>query len=350
MSHLKQRKETNCLNCNAEVAGRFCSLCGQENTEPAESAWHLVTHFFNDITHFEGKFFRTLKLLFTKPGFLANEYRIGRRASYMNPVRLYVFTSFVFFLISFGFFSEGEGEGIVKLDYNGKTAEIINAMDSADFAEFTKALTKDSSVLTRAQFEHYKDTVQNTGFSFLNDYRSTEHYDSLVKKGEVTDSWLGKLMTRRALGVREKYAKQGGSKSLFKVFGNKFVHSFPQMLFVSLPLFALFLLWLYYRHKQFFYVSHGVFAIYLYVFLFLMILLIMFLNAVKERFNLGYLVSIPVGFLYPGIFYYQYKSMRNFYGQGRGKTILKMFLLNSWLTLITILLFTLFSIFIFFKL
>ncbi|HAO04930.1 MAG TPA: hypothetical protein DCQ15_09650, partial [Chitinophagaceae bacterium] len=101
MSHLKQRKETNCLNCNAEVTGRYCSVCGQENIEPHETAWHLITHFFNDITHFDSKFFTTLKILFTQPGFLAEEYRIGRRNSYLNPVRLYVFSSFFFFLVIF---------------------------------------------------------------------------------------------------------------------------------------------------------------------------------------------------------------------------------------------------------
>lgn len=348
MSHLRQRKETNCLNCNAEVAGRFCCVCGQENVEPAENAWHLVTHFFNDITHFEGKFFRTLKLLFTKPGFLANEYRIGRRASYMDPVRMYVFTSFAFFLISFSFFNQGDD--VVKLDYNGKTDEMINRMDSASFAEFTKGLSKDSSVLTRQQFEHYKDTVNSSGFVFVDLYPSREHYDSLLAKGEVKDNWLGQIMTRRALSIREKYAQQGGTKSLLRVFTDKFIHSFPQMLIVSLPLFALFLMWLFFRHKGYYYVSHGVFAIYLYVFLFLMILLIMFLNAVKVRFNLGYLLNMPVALLYFVIFYYEYKSMRNFYGQGRGKTILKMILLNLWLLVITILLFAIFSIFIFFKL
>ncbi len=347
MSHLKQRKEANCLNCNAEVAGRFCSVCGQENVEPAENAWHLVTHFFNDITHFEGKFFRTLKLLFTRPGFLANEYRIGRRTSYMNPVRLYVFTSFVFFLVSFGILSKEDDA--FQMDYGGKTEREINRMDSLEFRAFTMKIN-DSVPLTREQFEYFKDTVKFSGLIFMDDFRSREHYDSMVSSGKVKDGWLGKLMARRALDIREKYSKQGSTKSLLKVFSDKFIHSFPQMLFVSLPLFALFLLWLYYRHKEYYYVSHGVFAIYLYVFLFLMILLIMFLNAVKERFNLGDLISVPVAFLYLGIFFYEYKSIRNFYGQGRGKTLLKMFLLNGWLLLVTILLFALFSIFIFFKL
>lgn len=81
--------------------GRFCHQCGQENLEPKETVWHLVTHFFNDITHFDGKFFATVKYLMRKPGFLSAEYVAGRRASYLNPIRMYVFTSAIFFLILF---------------------------------------------------------------------------------------------------------------------------------------------------------------------------------------------------------------------------------------------------------
>jgi hypothetical protein len=101
VSHLKERKEKNCLNCQATLYGRYCHVCGQENLEPKETVWHLVQHFFNDITHFDGKFFSAVKYLLWKPGFLSKEYVAGRRMSYLNPIRLYVFTSAFFFLILF---------------------------------------------------------------------------------------------------------------------------------------------------------------------------------------------------------------------------------------------------------
>ncbi|MBL0146204.1 MAG: DUF3667 domain-containing protein [Chitinophagaceae bacterium] len=86
MSHSKKRAEKNCLNCNAIVADRFCGICGQENIEIKESFWGIVSHFFQDITHYDGKFLSTLKLLLTKPGFLSFEYLRGRRASYLHPI------------------------------------------------------------------------------------------------------------------------------------------------------------------------------------------------------------------------------------------------------------------------
>ena len=91
------------------VAGKYCQVCGQENIAPKESAWHLITHFFYDITHFDGRFFSTVKYLLLKPGFLTAEYARGRRMSYLHPVRMYVFTSAFFFLIYFSFINEHSG-------------------------------------------------------------------------------------------------------------------------------------------------------------------------------------------------------------------------------------------------
>lgn len=349
MSHLKQREETNCLNCNAEVNGRFCSVCGQENIVPNETAWHLITHFFNDITHFDSKFFTTLKILFTQPGFLAEEYRIGRRISYLNPVRLYVFSSFFFFLVIFslegGKSKEEDGLDVTR-KFNGKTIEQIDKMDSAEFKAFTIALTKGKE-LTRQQFKIYTDTVSSTGMFSVNKYKSKAEYDSLYKAGKVNDSWIERMATRKMIELDQKSRKT--HESPFKDIGEKFVHRFPQMLFISLPLFAFFLLLLYKRHPRFTFVSHGIFTIYLYVFCFMMILLLTLVEYLTDLTKWGWLGVLQF-FLWVGIFVYEYKAMRKFYGQGKGKTLLKMFLLNSWLLFISIVLFSVFSIIIFFKL
>jgi hypothetical protein len=103
MSHHQERSEKNCLNCGSQVYGRYCHVCGQENKEPKESFWHLVSHFFNDITHFDGKFFNSVKYVLFRPGFLPAEHMRGRRASYLDPVRMYIFTSAIFFLLFFSF-------------------------------------------------------------------------------------------------------------------------------------------------------------------------------------------------------------------------------------------------------
>ena len=54
-----------------------------------------------DYFGFDGKLWRTLAPLATRPGLLTNEYLRGRRNHYVRPVRLYLTASLaLFFLLS----------------------------------------------------------------------------------------------------------------------------------------------------------------------------------------------------------------------------------------------------------
>ena len=94
MSHHTTREDKTCLNCGESVEERFCGHCGQENIETRMSFLGLIAHFAEDLTHYEGKFWKTIKYLFFKPAFLTKEYLKGKRTSYLPPVRLYIFVSF----------------------------------------------------------------------------------------------------------------------------------------------------------------------------------------------------------------------------------------------------------------
>ena len=101
MSKEKLRKDKTCLNCKHQVEKRFCPNCGQENTEITKSFHHLFTHFFKDLTHYDSSFWKTIIYLFFKPAALTKEYLSGKRLSFLAPIRLYIFISFItFFLIS----------------------------------------------------------------------------------------------------------------------------------------------------------------------------------------------------------------------------------------------------------
>lgn len=102
MSHKSPlRKDKTCLNCNHVVPTRFCPNCGQENTSSRKTFHHLFVHFFEDLTHYENAFWKTIKNLLLRPASLTNEYLSGKRLSNLAPIRLYIFISFVtFFVIS----------------------------------------------------------------------------------------------------------------------------------------------------------------------------------------------------------------------------------------------------------
>ena len=107
---------------------------------------------------------------------------------------------------------------------------------------------------------------------------------------------------------------------------SNFMHNFPKVLFISLPLFALVLNLLYFRKKNFYYVDHGIFSVHLYIFSFLLLLIFFGLAELRNVAHWGLIGWLQFALCVYALTYY-YKAMRRFYGQSRGKTILKYLLL-----------------------
>ena len=137
----KYRPETNCLNCGAEVTGKFCSECGQENVDSHENFFHLVGHYTADFFHFESKIPRSVILLLTKPGFLTNEYWQGRRIRYIHPLRLFLFVS-VLFVASAAFYHQ-------HFRKSERTVVIIAGKQAAEKQIYAERVKKDIEELQR---------------------------------------------------------------------------------------------------------------------------------------------------------------------------------------------------------
>ncbi len=90
--------EAACLNCGTALIGKHCHACGQ-----AAHVHKTIGAFFHDLLHgvfhFEGKIWRTLPALALKPGRMTREYIDGRRASYVSPIALFLFTVFLMFAV-----------------------------------------------------------------------------------------------------------------------------------------------------------------------------------------------------------------------------------------------------------
>lgn len=97
------------------------------------------------------------------------------------------------------------------------------------------------------------------------------------------------------------------------------------------------------RSKQFFYVDHGIFLIHLYIFTFIILLIFFCLVKLEDITGLGWIGFLQMVLILYSIFY-TVKAIRNFYGQGWGKTILKFILLNILSFISLIILFSLFFI------
>ncbi|MFI5156359.1 MAG: DUF3667 domain-containing protein [Chitinophagales bacterium] len=326
MSHSKERTEKTCLNCAASLHGRYCHVCGQENIEPRQTFWHLVSHFFSDITHFDGKFFVTLKDLILKPGFLSKEFVLGRRESYLHPIRLYVFTSAIFFILFFSVvnvkdFARSDEVSMGSIDMETLRSNTLKgARNREDSQNVETAISK---LANGGRLLEPGPKLPRKGIHVTTiPYMSFTEYDSVQNalNPSLRDGWLRRKITLKLIEINGKMGKdkQGFLVEWFTLF----LHQFPKILFISLPIFAVLLKLLYIRNKSVYYVDHGIFALHLYVFTFIMMLLYLVFKWIETRWGWSWIWILNTAL---GIFalIYFYLAMINFYRQSRIKTILK---------------------------
>ena len=90
--------EKNCLNCGAELAGEYCSACGQKAHvhRTLSALGHDLAH---GVLHLDGKIWRTLPMLAWRPGELTRRYAHGERAKFVSPMALFLFSVFLMFAV-----------------------------------------------------------------------------------------------------------------------------------------------------------------------------------------------------------------------------------------------------------
>ncbi len=88
-----------CTDCGAELQGPYCAQCGQRVAPLAPSLRELWSDFAANLFSLDSRFARTAVALFRRPGQLTVEYCAGHRARYVAPVRLYLVSSLMLFLV-----------------------------------------------------------------------------------------------------------------------------------------------------------------------------------------------------------------------------------------------------------
>jgi hypothetical protein len=314
------RHDKNCLNCGTQVEERYCTHCGQENTEPKESVGHLISHFFEDLTHFDGKFFVTVKDLIIRPGFLTREYVAGRRISYLNPIRMYIFISAVFFIVLFGNTEEEKAaqQGDNLHSVNIFRQQLADSLRSAKTDSIRKSFNSkmaavlDSTEKVKARDESIALNMSNFGKVVVdmteNKFNTLREFDSVQRVSPDSDQAKGLMYWLLRNNVRQKERHGGRSRMHVEV---DIHHDIPKIMFALLPLFALFVGW-FYNRKQYFYVNHAIFSVHYHCFIFLLFLVLLLLDKVIP----GDGSSIILALLAPiSAFIYLVAALRGMYRQ-----------------------------------
>lgn len=387
MSNSTLRKEKDCLNCGAKVEERFCPKCGQENTINRPSFHYLFTHFFEDLLHYDSGFWKTMKTLIFKPGIIVKEYLAGKRKTFVPPVKLYIFISFITFFLPHilpDFGNENQTEETEKVESaskpdsnsgfegieiagvkNVKTVEQLDSIQKSlpenkkipgiEYKVYQSILKSTSennlAVLTdSAKIDRKKNSVfdfSEDGFNFgkYKNIKTAEQLDSIDNSFPERErlGWVSKKMFYKLIEIRKKERETGQKFST--VFWDKFINNLPKALFFYLPFFAFFL-WIFHSKKKWLYYDHGIFT--LYYFSFLLILttfnivfnwLLLILDSYFST-DLTNYVGFPVFLVSFGYsFFYFFRSHSRVYGESKAISRLKSFVLFwvNWIFILIIL-------------
>lgn len=334
-----------CKNCSTEIEGQFCHFCGQRYHDHKESFGELVYEFASDFLHFDSRFFKTVLPLIFQPGKLTKSYNDGKQRSQFHPIRLYLFSSFVYFFLFFAFTkvdnqSGNEGTG------NNTDAFIIDSSNRLNFKDSLKIEGQNIND-TDEQKKIFSDLnkeisgsvdnkiISNQDSLFHLSYSSDPFIDSLLQNKVTPEDYLKqqnllskenkagfleRIFTVRMLKINMK--GQEGRKALIEKLTETFLHNIPKLLFFLLPLFAFFLKMLYFRKKQFYYVDHAILSLHYFSLIFILLILSTYiLDAI-----FGTAIFTSLAFIWISV--YMLIAMKRLYGEKWGRTIFKFLILG----------------------
>lgn len=237
-----------CLNCGAAVEYHYCALCGQETKLHVPSASEFIHEFIGHYVALEGRLWKTLAHLLCRPGFLTAEYIEGRRVRYVEPLRVYLTFSILFFALL-------KVIGPPVVNFNGPSAR------SAQVEHAAQVRKESMSVIQ------------------LDPGDSVDKFVNVPQIGPKLTAFLGK-----------------SSGEQFKTLAAGFFAWVPYAMFCLMPLFALYLKLLYLGSGRR-YGEHLLFALHSNAFAFAMFSLMMVAGALQLDFVVFLLMVWLVAYL-----------------------------------------------------
>ncbi len=291
-----------CGNCDAPLTGPYCAHCGQHAHESARALGALFHDAWHVITHLDGRFWQTLRLLLLRPGQLTLEYFAERRARYVPPVRLYLVISILFF----GLGSLTRHPGPVLELSGDETQKQVSAELEGIKAEARQAVREARQAASQVPANSATDADDGNDFNF--DFKDCDKMQSGIPG-------LQQLLRD---ACRRGLADHGAALK------HAFVANIPKMMFVFLPLIALVMRLLYWIPRRH-YVEHLVLVVHNHAALFLAMTLLSLVGLVARIVPALHGAVTFGGFAVVGYsIWYVYRSTRRYYGQGRWLTLAKL--------------------------
>ncbi len=232
--NLGQQGHGLCLNCGTTLRGDFCYACGQVGHvhRTLASIGHDLLH---GVFHFEGKIWRTLPMLFTRPGELTRRYIAGERARFVSPLALFLFSVFLM-VATFESIGGPIGSDTVRAEQNGSKIDtsakgLREALEKA--RDESRALARERSAIVAkgGDTEAIDDKIAET----TSDIKGLTNA-SAIASGKFEDAKIdGEIHTGIAsLDERIKYALKEPKLFFYKLQSNAYKYSWA-LIPISIP-------------------------------------------------------------------------------------------------------------------
>ena len=320
-----------CENCGAQLIGPYCAQCGQPAIDYRRSFRHVVVDILDSFLNWDSKLFATIGLLIARPWQLTNEFIAGKRVRYLNPLRLYLLASILFFFaVTFWAKSVQLHTGNVSPDQREKIEAELKDKDLPDEvrAKVEKALQKGSAPSPEAGNSPALPATaspaepEKTPAKKIADEKSpgpNRDGDLLQIGPEKPRNDFERWLQDRA---KEKFGEHGTRAQVFFV---SMINNLPYMMLCSIPLFALVLKLLYIRNRIF-YIDHLIYALHIHTFTYVAVILIGLVTIGLNRVALGAIAGWIIGLLWFGFAVQIFLSIRRVYRQGWIKSLIKFWL------------------------
>lgn len=88
-----------CKSCGNEFTGLYCNQCGEKVVVPSDKSFaKFLSNVMVAVTFVDSKFFKSLWLVITNPGFLSKEMSEGRTIKYLRPMSVFFVLNLAYFL------------------------------------------------------------------------------------------------------------------------------------------------------------------------------------------------------------------------------------------------------------
>ena len=309
----RHRVLTQCENCGAKLSGHYCGQCGQAALDYRRSFRHVIADVLESFLNWDSKFFTTIALLILKPWRLTNEFLAGKRVRYVNPLRLYLLASILFFFaVNYG--AKGLRFEPGKLNPKDR-AELEADLKKEDLPpaarEKLEALLLESSPLPTAS---PSPNAPSPSPAPETDKQKQEYGKIGERPFVVFDEAKSTTPFERWIEARaqEKMGEHGTKMGLFiaTLFSN-----LPYMMLCCIPLFA-FVLKILYIRRHIFYIDHLIYALHIHTFAYVGIMLIVLATIGLNRTAPGPIAGWTIALLWIVFVMQIFLSIRRVYRQG----------------------------------